>query len=58
MTNASTNTTMMMPDQRPALNMPSIAEQLASVVAKNATMARGKYFFIVVFLVLFITTML
>lgn len=45
---ASTITTIITPDQTPALKMPSIAEQLAKVVDKNAKIARGKYLFIII----------
>jgi len=55
MRSASTSTTIIIPDQSPALNMPSIAAQLVRVVARNATMARGRYFFIVIDFVSLIT---
>jgi len=48
MIRATTITTIIIPDQTPALKMPSIAEQLARVVDRKAKIARGKYLFIII----------
>jgi len=46
MISASTITTIITPDQTPALKMPSISEQLAKVLVRKATIANGKYLLI------------
>jgi len=40
----------------PALKMPSIAEQLASVVINKATIAKGKYLFVIIMFVFLLLT--
>lgn len=40
----------------PALKMPSIAEQLAKVVISKATIAKGKYLFVIIMFVFLLLT--
>lgn len=52
MMSASTNMTTIAPVQIPALKMPFTNSQLISVVERKAIIAKGKYFLVVIGLII------